>query len=449
MAHKVCHDVSEWVEDNVVQPVERCIEQDCEWWCLCCNKWFCFIVWVVVTVGSWVVHVVCEWVADVIDLMINVVVGLGKILVGIFTLNWPLILDGLFQIVLGALGFVADIVRIATGGDFIGFVSDTVTRWRLRDYVRGLVEAKYDGDLLARIEDNLGLNSSGFGFRLNCTAVRTFVRSDSRSTPDGPPDLIAMVQDPASNISLKRMAGFEFLSYWDRFRPDLVADSGHISESDLDSYLSSGGKGTQFSIFCMKSGVLQDKLRMATKKATTLGLKLSWTVEDREVNRADQVKVDQFAIPAFLADPLFGRHLDPPDTSAAVAELCSPIGVGVFLYKNMSFIGFSSHLRTATCVDVDDTPFKGHGATGVTFRDRLPDWLWVYVLIHELGHTFGLCHVNGLDRIMLSSADHSTLSWGMLPNYWLHGEPIFTFKEATRTWDYIIENFSEECLAGG
>ena len=71
MSHQVCHDVTEWITENVQQPVQRCIEQDCNWWCLCCNKWFCFIVWVIVTVGSWVTHAVCELVADVAQFMLS------------------------------------------------------------------------------------------------------------------------------------------------------------------------------------------------------------------------------------------------------------------------------------------------------------------------------------------------------------------------------------------
>ena len=447
MAHQVCHDVSEWVEENVQQPLEKCIEQDCNWWCLCCNKWFCFIVWVIVTIGSWVVHTVCEVVADVIDLVVAIVVGLVKVIVGIFTLNWSLILDGLLQIGVGILGFVGDIIRIITLGDLIGFLSDTINRWRLRDYVRGLVEAKFGGDLLDRIKDNLGLNWTGFGFPLSCTALRTFVRSDSRARPGELPDLIQMVQDPANNLDLKRMAGFSFSSFWNRFRPEIVADSGSISESDLDSYLSSGGQGVQFSLFCMESGVLQDKLDMATKKGNTIGLKLSWTMNDQQVLRAGHVAVNQFQLPAFLADPVIGRHRDPPDTAAAVAELCTPLGVGVFFFQDNTFNGFSAHLRTSTCVD--GKPFNADGATGAVVRDRIPDWIWIYVLIHELGHTFGLCHVDGLDRIMLSTRDHSSFTWGTIPNYWLHGEPIFTFEEGQKTWDYIVANFASECLAGG
>jgi hypothetical protein len=256
-----------------------------------------------------------------------------------------------------------------------------------------------------------------------------------------------MVQNPANMLDLKIMAGFSFSSYWQRFRPELKGDDGDITETDLDAYLSSGGQGKQFSLFCMDRDTFQAKLDTATRKAMELGLKLEWTMEDKQVTRAEQVAVLQFQLPAFLADPVFGRHRDPPDTAEAVAELCNPLAVGVFFFQDNSFNGFSAHLRGSTCVD--GSAFDGDGATGAVVRDRLPDFVWIWVLIHELGHTFGLCHVDGLDRVMLSNKDHATFTWGTIPSYWLHGEPIFTFEEAQRTWDYIIANFNPECLAGG
>ncbi|MEP7232139.1 MAG: hypothetical protein ABI691_17895 [Ginsengibacter sp.] len=59
----------------------RCREQDCNWWCACCNKWFCWlvsvllkvIVWVIVTVVKWVVTLVCHIVTIVIGIVVELV----------------------------------------------------------------------------------------------------------------------------------------------------------------------------------------------------------------------------------------------------------------------------------------------------------------------------------------------------------------------------------------
>src|SRR5882672_9960356 len=99
MSHKVCHDIGSWVEQNVQQQVEQCQEQDCNWWCLCCNKWFCFMIWVLVVILTWVVQTICEIVADVIELVVNIVKGIIDIIAGIFTWDWSRIVAGLLEII--------------------------------------------------------------------------------------------------------------------------------------------------------------------------------------------------------------------------------------------------------------------------------------------------------------------------------------------------------------
>src|SRR5436305_1562091 len=114
MAHKVCHDIGSWVSQNIQQPLEQCINQDCIWWCLCCNKWFCFIVWVIVAVVTWVVQTVCEIVADVVNLIVYIVKGIWDILAGIFTWDGTRVLAGLGEIVGGVVDFVGELIPIAT-----------------------------------------------------------------------------------------------------------------------------------------------------------------------------------------------------------------------------------------------------------------------------------------------------------------------------------------------
>ena len=81
-AREACENVRKWVEEQVQQPIEswvsrteqRCREQDCNWWCACCNKWFCWLVtivvrvvtWVLVTVGKWVTYLACKIVVTVV-----------------------------------------------------------------------------------------------------------------------------------------------------------------------------------------------------------------------------------------------------------------------------------------------------------------------------------------------------------------------------------------------
>lgn len=122
-----CKEVHERIEENIEKPIEtwieerrkKCKKKKCKKWCLCCNKWFCWIetfltkviTWVVVTVTKWIVRIVCEVVSGILDIA-GVIVGLifaipiiGRLLRQI----WSIVLDIVWRVV-GILGTIADII---------------------------------------------------------------------------------------------------------------------------------------------------------------------------------------------------------------------------------------------------------------------------------------------------------------------------------------------------
>ncbi|MDT8385241.1 MAG: hypothetical protein RRB22_12590 [Gammaproteobacteria bacterium] len=86
-----CKDVQEWIEEKIEKPIDewiekrvkKCKKKKCKKWCLCCNKWFCWIEtflekvvkWIIVTVGKWVTRVVCEIVHIILDI-VGFIIGL-------------------------------------------------------------------------------------------------------------------------------------------------------------------------------------------------------------------------------------------------------------------------------------------------------------------------------------------------------------------------------------
>lgn len=155
-AREECENVTTWFEEQVQQPVEewvsreerRCREQECNWWCLCCNKWLCWIVtvvvrvvvWIVVTVGKWVTHLVCKIVTVVIgivvDLVLKVLARLATFFVCLFEHPlraleslWDLVndvvdaIDDVLGLVIELLEDVAEIVREV--GDLLGSLGRT------------------------------------------------------------------------------------------------------------------------------------------------------------------------------------------------------------------------------------------------------------------------------------------------------------------------------------
>ena len=115
--------------------------------------------------------------------------------------------------------------------------------------------------------DALGLNGGGFGLRIDALAMRNQIRSDRSSRPGAPPDLVQWHNSGA--IDLKVLAGFNPAVWWSRFWPELVGDTGSISEGDIDAYLAMSGPGPviKLLVFAMSSGDLQSRSIAPTRTA--------------------------------------------------------------------------------------------------------------------------------------------------------------------------------------
>lgn len=76
--YKSCEDASRWLE-NVTRRIEQqCREQECNWWCLCCNKWFCWLVTLILRVLRWIVDIVCKIIITIIVWVIWILVQIVK-----------------------------------------------------------------------------------------------------------------------------------------------------------------------------------------------------------------------------------------------------------------------------------------------------------------------------------------------------------------------------------
>jgi hypothetical protein len=467
-----CVETQEWIEEEVSKPVEEWVEKTEEkckkrpWWHPL--RWLCWLVttfvkivrWVIVKVGKWVVRTVCKIVSTVIDLVTGILSGLWDVLVGIFTLDWRRILDGLIQIGTSIIDTFFTLVRIITLGDTLDYIIEEYNRGQLRDYVRQLLENKYSGDELESIKRTLRVDHGAFGYRIPMRAIRNFLDSETLSPTDPTaPNLVVLHESGA--INLRELCGFAFTEgFWNRKRyktlkkETVVAGGGGgefdnpISEEELDTYLSSrGSDGPKFIVLCMRDGVLDTKLRAAELKGRELGLMPRWKRETKAVTMAIDIKHNGFdtgtaspSLVRFLIS-IIGRTSAQLNEAGARGELCTPVAVGVFRYTD-TLRGIAACLKGSSCQQV-------HDASGVTFIDNKPDIVWKYVPIHELGHYFGLCHVDGVDRIMYSSRQNSWFDWWTLPKLlYTKGEPSFTLGEAKQTWDYIVAQFPARCLGG-
>lgn len=147
---RVCGEVQEWVEEQIEQPVETfvnelqetCEEQDCNWWCLCCNKWLCWLVWVVVRVVTWVVVTVGKWVTRIVCEVVNVILDIIGFIIELI-LSIPII-GGILRTI---LNWVTEIIwRLVGLIDF--FASWAGFRPRKKMYF-GVIVPSVDGTPIA------------------------------------------------------------------------------------------------------------------------------------------------------------------------------------------------------------------------------------------------------------------------------------------------------------
>lgn len=466
----VCKEITESFEEKVSNPVEEWVRDTKK---LCKRKfvwynplsWVCWLVttlvriirWVVSIVVRFVVRWVCWIVTTVWEFIKDVWHGFVNIIAGIFTGDWRRILDGLIGIVLGFVLTFIQAIRLVLWGELVAFVMDEINDGRIRAHVRGELAKRYSGQTYEEIKRAINLDYGPFGLRMTGTVYRTVLDSQTPSPTDPTaPNLVVLHEGGA--VNLYQLCGFKPYGFLQRRRyttlkkEDVIGGGGGggpdnpISEDELSTYLSSrGARGPAFRIFPMSDDELDTKLDAAQDKGRQLGLKFTFDRTTVEVSRTGDIILNPGIQEDFLTriigrtDKTRGRLAD----EAATRELCHPVLVGVFRYQNLSKHGQASNLRGSACgLDSSST-------SGVTFTDNLPDRIWKYVPIHELGHYFGLCHTDGLDRIMYTAADAEDKTWFTPRIIWtlyIAGEPEFSYGEMEAVWTWMVANLAPQCL---
>ncbi|UII29747.1 zinc-dependent metalloprotease [Fulvivirga ulvae] len=162
---RVCREVQEWIEEEIEQPIEewenrqeeRCREEPCNWWMLCLNKLFCWLVWVTVKVIRWVVVTVGKWVTRIVCEIVNVILDVVGFIVNLI-LSIPVI-GGIIRTI---LNWVTEIIwRLAGLIDFL--VSWAGLRLRKKMYF-GVVVPSVRGTPIATDADIMNQVNAAIAF---------------------------------------------------------------------------------------------------------------------------------------------------------------------------------------------------------------------------------------------------------------------------------------------
>lgn len=138
---RICREIQTWITENISRPVEswvnqeerRCREEPCNWWCACCNKWFCWIVVIAVKVITWIVETITRLVTEVVCTVIGLILDLGAFIFNLI-LSIPII-GGIIRTVLNWLTEI--FWRIVGLPDFL--LSLAGVRLRKKMYVKLII----------------------------------------------------------------------------------------------------------------------------------------------------------------------------------------------------------------------------------------------------------------------------------------------------------------------
>jgi hypothetical protein len=98
------------------------------------------------------------------------------------------------------------------------------------------------------------------------------------------------------------------------------------------------------------------------------------------------------------------------------------------------------------CILVQRIQDRKQLGSGVAMRNAYPGFFSKMVMAHEMGHYFGLCHINhnGFQNVMFSdAAGNSYTHWGLF-GYYLNAEPYFTSRDKRNVWRFIVDQLRNE-----
>lgn len=425
-----------------------------------------------IIVGIW--KGIFKWVRRLLESGRDLWIGLKQIAIGILLINLcgiarggvnmgaalgrGLLETGFAPVGLyaGGWGLAAVLLGIRAGGAIAGGIRDSIEVYTLQKIIEEKIgNAGFDPARKARALDKVHLDSTHLGIPLRVDARRMYLRSTA-AVPDlrdlhkrGVIDLYALGGYPSSCRSVINEPDGEVVY--------AGTDVG-VSSTDIRLFLEEGpGAVPEFHVFAIKRKLFKQHLRVAQMKARTIGVQLHWDgVGTLEIKKPEWIplncteKESSPPVPADGPGPQVQRDLIRTEFNRIGnfeddLNVLPALNHFHYIYWNkVELNGLTTSYRTLSTYP-----------SGVTYRNRSPDAVYCWVLIHEMGHYWGLKHEvgenntyqRGYDEVMYRAGDGIAVNFSTVLEYFLlGGEPRFTIGDARVAWTWITKDAAHSLL---
>lgn len=411
-----------------------------------------------------------EGAQGILDSAFDAIRDLGGMVGSILRLDAPGFFKHLGSFVLNVISGVIKVVRFITLGYVVGGIVKYFKRSQLIEFVDGLLSQRFDtdADLLAQARDNVGLGDrQKFGLRVEAEHRLCSLDSDNV-------DLWRMHND--GDIDLYALAGllsFNSFQLFSASHPDsvvrLVGPDGEdafmpVGRSVISRHIETEGQSWRLRVYPMSKGRVADRLQLTRRKFHDLGILLNWNNGenfatfrsfDRQQVTESEYNFDYSRLMNLLATPEYRRERTNCSVLALAAFTSSNFGraVGKTIDECLGSppltdqadcvteLGFQTFRNDLCCMEIQPC-----ARSGVVYRDVYPKQVFQYILGHEVGHFFGLCHCghNGPQNIMFRFDVLDFWDWGLFSFYW-EEEPHFSLDDAKNSWRLIVDQLGP-CL---
>ena len=379
-----------------------------------------------------------QWGRRLVENVRDIVGGAKDIVFGVLQGNACRLERGGLNILLSAGRGIAAGPQVL--GSLAGGVRDALDLLALETTITTAVNGAFGAGTprAARSIDTIGIGGQPMGLVFVADARRVFLSSRNAEL-----DLRALHR--AGVIDLLALAGYTTTCRMNINEPDgevvYTGTRTRVSFADLNEFIDKGAAGVApFQVFAITRDLFRLHLDTARRKALALGVQLRFgLIGELQASSPLWVPLASNETDDLVQQGMF-RQMGRTGVNDDLSRVPS---VAHFHYVPTVTGGTSRELFGLTTIF---RPSMGaRNPSGVTFRNRSPDWGFRFVLVHELGHYWGLDHPNrvgtalrGIDEIMFTGASGAFPTWSAVLEYLaLSGEPRFTTSDATTVWAWI------------